>query len=130
MIDMPQLIAILHSFVGFAATILGFSEFLKTKNQDDGYLKVIETAIEVCIGSITFIGSIIAWGKLEGKLSSSPLILCGKFRHFLNLILVMCIFTLSGLFVAYKHVGYLGGVCGVSLFLGWHLVMLAKKKMC
>jgi NAD(P) transhydrogenase subunit beta len=65
MISMPQLVAVLHSFVGVAAVLVGYSKYLY--DVEEGALNtmgLIETYIGVFIGEITFTGSIVAWGKL------------------------------------------------------------------
>jgi NAD(P) transhydrogenase subunit beta len=83
MTAMPQLVALLHSFVGLAAVLVGFSSYLLHPEHH-----AVEVYIDVAIGAITFTGSIVAWAKLKGKLfgkwiSGKPLLLPG--RHFLNL---------------------------------------------
>jgi H+-translocating NAD(P) transhydrogenase subunit beta len=80
MTAMPQLVALLHSFVGLAAVLVGISTWLAHPNA--GAVHQIEVWLGVAIGAITFTGSIIAWGKLRGSLSGRPLILPA--RHLLN----------------------------------------------
>lgn len=76
MTTMPQLIALLHSFVGLAAVLVGFGSFIdsaSTNSESSTHLvHSIEVFIGVFIGMITFTGSLIAWGKLDGKVSSKP----------------------------------------------------------
>ncbi len=76
MTTMPQLIALLHSFVGLAAVLVGFGSFIdsvSTNYESSPHLvHSIEVFIGVFIGMITFTGSLIAWGKLEGKVSPKP----------------------------------------------------------
>ncbi len=90
MTEMPQLVAILHSFVGAAAVLVGLSlQVDKTTVAHEGIAGVIhniEIYVGVCIGSITFTGSVVAFGKLQGLISGTPLLLPA--RHLLNLILV------------------------------------------
>ena len=98
MTAMPQLVALLHSFVGLAAVLVGFSSFLTAKGADASVIHSIEVYIDVAIGAITFTGSIVAWAKLRGNLfgkwiPGKPLLLPG--RHFLNLVIVISIFTIS-----------------------------------
>ena len=77
MSSMPQLVAILHSFVGLGAVLVGFATFLDPTAAHDGggdvehLIHQIEIFIGVCVGSITFTGSVIAWAKLDGRLSGT-----------------------------------------------------------
>ncbi len=123
MTAMPQLVAILHSFVGLAAVLIGFANALSSPELQGAAHTIhgIETYLGVLIGAITFTGSVIAYGKLTGKLSSAPLTLSA--RHWLNGgALIICL--LMG--IAYAGDGNL-----VVLFLatliafavGAHLVM-------
>jgi proton-translocating NAD(P)+ transhydrogenase subunit beta len=100
MTSMPQLVAILHSFVGLAAVLVGFGSYLDPHTQDlEGAahtIHLVEIFIGVFIGAITFTGSIIAWGKLEGKIRSKPLLYPG--RHLVNIALVIVCIVLGVLF--------------------------------
>ncbi len=90
MTEMPELVAILHSFVGAAAVLVGFATYFNPENQLAGIERIIhdvEVYIGVCIGSITFTGSVIAFAKLRGIMSGSPLTLPG--RHLLNLAMLL-----------------------------------------
>ena len=93
MTAMPQLVAILHSFVGLAAVLVGFGSYLETSSQLSGAEKVvheIEIYLGVLIGAVTFTGSVAAFGKLQELLSSKPLMLPG--RHLINLAIgLVCI---------------------------------------
>ncbi|MEP6848286.1 MAG: NAD(P)(+) transhydrogenase (Re/Si-specific) subunit beta [Acidobacteriota bacterium] len=89
MTSMPQLVAILHSFVGLAAVLVGFATYLGPQEQmtaSEHNLHVAEIFIGVCIGSITFTGSVIAFLKLQGTVGGRPLMLPG--RHLLNLLIL------------------------------------------
>lgn len=126
MISMPQLVAALHSFVGIAATIVGYGSFFQNNAYgiDLGLAHHVELFIGVFIGAITFIGSVVAFLKLHELINSKPLIILGSFRHFINLILVLaCV----GLCVAFCidpfNIVYLAVMTGLSLILGWHLIM-------
>lgn len=92
MTAMPQLVAMLHSFVGLAAVLVGFTTYLDSGGNYAGIEKTtheIEIYIGVLIGAVTFTGSLIAFGKLQGIIGSSPLALPA--RHWLNLgILLAC----------------------------------------
>jgi len=94
MTSMPELVAILHSFVGLAAVFVGFSTYLDTNVHFIGIEKTIhdiEVYLGVLIGAVTFTGSVIAFGKLKGIIGSKPLTLPA--RHLLNLlILLVCIY--------------------------------------
>ena len=93
MTAMPQLVAILHSFVGLAAVLVGYANYLDPSAHFEGVEKTIhgvEVYLGILIGAVTFTGSVIAFGKLQGKISSRPLLLPG--RHWMNLaILIACI---------------------------------------
>ncbi len=88
MTAMPQLVAILHSFVGAAAILVGFATYLGAHEvaEAEKVIHLAEIFIGVCIGSVTFTGSVIAFGKLQGTLSGRPLLLSG--RHFINLLML------------------------------------------
>ena len=88
MTAMPQLVAILHSFVGAAAVLVGFATYLGAHEvvETEKLIHLAEIFIGVCIGSITFTGSIIAFAKLQGTLSGKPLLLPG--RHVINLLML------------------------------------------
>ena len=86
MTQMPQLVAILHSFVGMAAVLVGLATYVDPTSNYTGVEKSIhevEIFLGVFIGAITFTGSVIAFGKLQGSLSGKPLLLPA--RHWLNL---------------------------------------------
>ncbi len=90
MTSMPELVAILHSFVGLAAVLVGFATYLGPQGNmtsAEHNLHTTEIFIGVCIGSITFTGSVIAFLKLRGSLSGKPLMLPG--RHLINLIMLL-----------------------------------------
>ena len=93
MTEMPELVAILHSFVGLAAVLIGYATFLDHTHEFIGIEKTIhevEIFLGILIGAVTFTGSVIAFGKLRGILDGKPMLLPG--RHLMNLgIAVMCI---------------------------------------
>lgn len=128
MISMPQMVAALHSFVGLAATMVAFSNFYHSENSDGlDVVEVVETVIGVFIGAITFTGSIVACGKLQEWIRSDPLILCGSFRHVLNLVLIGSCVALGVLFGIEEDLNmksyFLLAIAGIAGILGWHLVM-------
>jgi NAD(P) transhydrogenase subunit beta len=126
MTSMPELVAVLHSFVGLAAVLVGFGTYLMA-GPSGGAERVIhelEVYLGVLIGSLTFTGSVIAFGKLRGTLRSKPLLLPG--RHVLNAVMaVVCI----GLCVQFVGAPGTAGIVplaiatGIAGLLGIHLVM-------
>ena len=99
MTSMPELVAILHSFVGLAAVLVGFATYLGPHTNMTAAEMNIHTAevfIGVCIGSITFTGSVIAFLKLRGSISGKPLMLPG--RHLINIIMLLVTIGLGGAF--------------------------------
>ncbi len=128
MTSMPQLVAILHSFVGLAAVLVGFGSYLDPHTQalegTEHTIHLVEVFIGIFIGGITFTGSIIAWGKLEGKIRSKPLVYPG--RHLVNILLVIGCIVLCVFFI--KAAGTSGLIhlyimTAISFFIGVMLVM-------
>lgn len=128
MTEMPQLVAILHSFVGAAAVLVGLGLQLDQESAKELVgieltIHEIEIFVGVCIGSITFTGSVIAFGKLHGLLSGKPLLLPA--RHILNLIVLALTIWLGMEFVGHNELSMLfllAAMCITGL-LGVHLVM-------
>jgi NAD(P) transhydrogenase subunit beta len=120
MTSMPELVAILHSFVGAAAVLVGIGTFLEGRAHDTAH--AIETYAGVIIGSITFTGSIVAFLKLRATIGSKPLVLPG--RHLINAgMLVGCI-ALGVLGGGHKEaIALMLGVTVISGVLGAHLVL-------
>ncbi|MBS1795651.1 MAG: Re/Si-specific NAD(P)(+) transhydrogenase subunit beta [Acidobacteria bacterium] len=89
MTSMPELVAILHSFVGVAAVLVGYGSYLQPNKLAGAEKSIheIEVFVGVFIGAITFTGSIVAFGKLRALISSKPLMLPG--RHLLNLVMML-----------------------------------------
>src|SRR5476649_2719134 len=105
MTEMPELVAILHSFVGLAAVLVGFNSYLDHGDIVSAVLENIhltEVFIGIFIGAVTFTGSIVAFGKLRGKISSKPLML--PYRHHMNLAALVVSFLLLVLFVRTESV--------------------------
>ncbi|MEM9182641.1 MAG: Re/Si-specific NAD(P)(+) transhydrogenase subunit beta [Pseudomonadota bacterium] len=128
MTQMPELVAILHSLVGAAAVMVGYASFLDPDVQFTGVEETIhnvEVYIGILIGAVTFSGSVIAFGKLSGKIGGSPLLLPA--RHWLNLILLLLALWFGRDFVQAAHEG--GGVQPliimtiIALVFGVHMVM-------
>ena len=130
MTQMPELVAILHSLVGIAAVAVGFANFMDPDRLAH-YLGVeltihdIETYLGILIGAVTFSGSVIAFGKLSGRMSGSPLTLPG--RHYLNLALLIAAIWFAYQFVVQSAAG--GGMqpliimTVIALVFGIHMVM-------
>lgn len=128
MTAMPQLVAILHSFVGLAAVLVGFGSYLDPKTHSlvgaAHNIHLTEVYIGIFIGAITFTGSIIAWGKLEGKVGSKALLYPG--RHAVNIILLLVCVVLGVLFAQQEGTGgllYLSIMTAIACFIGVMLVM-------
>jgi NAD(P) transhydrogenase subunit beta len=124
MTGMPELVAMLHSFVGLAAVLVGINSYLEYEGFADG-VHDVEVFIGVFIGAVTFTGSIVAWAKLSGRMSSAPLVL--PRRHQLNLAVIVVSVLLMVWFVALDGELVLGLVpllvmTALALFLGFHLV--------
>ncbi|WIM06945.1 MAG: Re/Si-specific NAD(P)(+) transhydrogenase subunit beta [Candidatus Nitricoxidivorans perseverans] len=86
MTQMPELVALMHSLVGLAACLVGFASYIDTSIAFTGAEKAIHEAeiyIGILIGAVTFSGSVIAFGKLSGKIGGKPMLLPG--RHWMNL---------------------------------------------
>ena len=126
MTSMPQLVAILHSFVGAAAVLVGVGSHLQHTEGLVGAEKTVhdlETCLGVFIGALTFTGSVIAWGKLQGVIRSKPLLLPG--RHLLNVGMILASVWL-GVVVLQDGAGStsaLLAIAAISGILGVHLVM-------
>ncbi|HTJ67867.1 MAG TPA: Re/Si-specific NAD(P)(+) transhydrogenase subunit beta [Actinospica sp.] len=128
MTGMPELIALLHSFVGLAAVLVGWDGFFSVEHtagqtEFTGSLLHIhhaEVFIGVFIGAVTFTGSIVANLKLSARMKSAPLMLPGK--NYLNLGALAAFAILTGVFVGTPNLGLLIAVTIVALALGWHLV--------
>ena len=126
MTAMPQLVAILHSFVGLAAVLVGISNHLQPAQLLTGAERTIhdvETYAGVFIGSLTFTGSVIAWGKLQAVIRSKPLVVPG--RHLANAAMVVASIWLGAIYVQHGDGGLtaLLVMTAISGVLGVHLVM-------
>lgn len=128
MTEMPELVAILHSFVGLAAVLVGYNSFLQIHSglhmpvsSTMLNIELTEIYLGVFIGAITFTGSVVAYGKLHGLLKSRPLML--PHRHKLNLLALIVTIVLMVLFI-YEggNMVYLSVMTAIALLFGWHLV--------
>ncbi|MBT0769134.1 Re/Si-specific NAD(P)(+) transhydrogenase subunit beta [Kineosporia sp. J2-2] len=129
MTAMPELIAVLHSFVGLAAVLVGWNGYLQVEHAGPAQTEVAaelltihhaEVFIGVFIGAVTFTGSIVAWGKLAGRIRSAPLTLPGKNALNLGGLGLFAVLTLA--FTMTPNLWLLIAVTVVALALGWHLV--------
>ena len=118
MTGMPELIALLHSFVGAAAVLVGFNVHLSATHTD--VLHAVEVVLGIFIGAVTLTGSLVAWGKLNGRIASKPLTLPG--RNWLNLAALVAVAGLGWWYVATLSLIPLLLVTLISLALGCHLV--------
>ncbi|MCD4853422.1 Re/Si-specific NAD(P)(+) transhydrogenase subunit beta [Arthrobacter sp. AK01] len=122
MTGMPELIALLHSFVGLAAVLVGWNGHLETPHVAESLLAIhhAEVFIGVFIGAVTFTGSIVAFLKLSGRMKSAPLTLPGK--NAINLGSLAAFVVLTVWYVNDSQLGLLIAVTVLALGLGWHLV--------
>jgi NAD(P) transhydrogenase subunit beta len=128
MTEMPQLVAILHSFVGLAAVFVGFAGYVEPLSPKVGVehtIHLVEIFLGIFIGAVTFTGSIIAFGKLHGKISSKALTLPG--RHLMNLGLLVASLALGAFYLKTDSMAM--GITALVIMtllafvLGVHLVM-------
>ena len=146
MTEMPQLVAALHSFVGLAAVFIGlnaefelekvsrllasnadlneltgFAKKLASKNAVEITILKIEIFLGIFIGAVTFTGSIVAFGKLAGRLSGTPFKLPGG--HVLNALALIAAIGLGVLYTGGAGVWTMVAVMIIAGFIGWHLIM-------
>ena len=133
MTGMPELIALLHSFVGLAAVLVGWNGYLEVERHlddrpiaalfaDDSLLRIhhAEVFIGIFIGAVTFTGSIVAFLKLSARIKSAPLMLPGKNAINIGALVLFAVLTIA--FVADPQLWELIAVTAIALALGWHLV--------
>jgi H+-translocating NAD(P) transhydrogenase subunit beta len=128
MTDMPQLVAAFHSLVGLAAVLVAASGFLAPAvlgiAGDDGIIHAasrIEMSLGIAIGAITFSGSVIAFLKLNGNMSGSPIQLPG--RHVINLALLAGIIGMVGLFYSDQSPWIFWTITALSFLIGFLLII-------
>jgi NAD(P) transhydrogenase subunit beta len=125
MTGMPELIAMLHSFVGLAAVLVGWNSSYET---DVPYPAIHdgEVFVGVFIGAVTLTGSIVAYLKLSGKINSAPMMLPA--HNAVNLGIILVFFGMTAAYIAVPaddmvlRQSLLGVMTALALFLGWHLV--------
>jgi NAD(P) transhydrogenase subunit beta len=129
MTQMPELVALMHSLVGLAACTIGFASWIDPSahfaTPAEKTIHEVEIYIGILIGAVTFSGSIIAFGKLSGKVGGKPLLLPG--RHWLNLAALVVVIWFGAVFVG-AHSGVVGGLAllvmtVLALAFGVHMVM-------
>ncbi|MDN4472951.1 Re/Si-specific NAD(P)(+) transhydrogenase subunit beta [Demequina zhanjiangensis] len=118
MTQMPELIAMLHSFVGAAAVLVGFNSHLTATHADA--VHQIEVFLGIFIGAVTLTGSVVAFLKLSARMKSSPLTLPG--RNWLNLGAIVVSLVLMGVYMATGSIVPVLIMTVIALALGFHLV--------
>lgn len=128
MTQMPQLVALLHSFVGLAAVLVGFAGYVEplfVTFDTEHTIKLVEIYIGVFVGAVTFTGSLVACGKLDGRIASAALTLPG--RHLLNIGLVAVSVLLGAWFLGTESTSagivILAIMTILAAVLGIHLIM-------
>ena len=128
MTQMPELVALMHSLVGLAACLVGFASYIDTSAPLAGAEKTIhelEIYIGILIGAVTFSGSLIAFGKLNGKIGGSPMLLPG--RHWMNLTGLLVVIWFGGEFIRAHSISDgmtpLIVMTVIALLFGIHMVM-------
>ncbi len=128
MTQMPELVALMHSLVGLAACLVGFASYVDTSMPLAGAEKAIhevEIYVGILIGAVTFSGSLIAFGKLNGRIGGKPLLLPG--RHWLNLAALLVVAWFGRAFLQAGTVADgmlpLAVMTAIALLFGIHMVM-------
>ena len=128
MTQMPELVALMHSLVGLAAVLIGYTSYLDSSIEFFGVEKTIhevEIYIGIFIGAVTFSGSVVAFGKLSGRVSGKPMLLPG--RHVINLVGLLAVVWFCNLFLNVDSSGagmlFLFVMTGLALAFGIHMVM-------
>jgi len=128
MTQMPELVALMHSLVGLAACLVGFASYVDTSVQYQGAEKVIhevEIYVGILIGAVTFSGSLIAFGKLNGQIGGKPLLLPA--RHWLNLLALLVVVWFGRAFIHAPDTAQgmtpLIVMTVIALLFGIHMVM-------
>ncbi|MFN5010596.1 MAG: Re/Si-specific NAD(P)(+) transhydrogenase subunit beta [Gammaproteobacteria bacterium] len=128
MTQMPELVALMHSLVGLAACLVGFASYVDTSIVLEGAAKTIhhvEIYLGVLIGAVTFSGSVIAFGKLSGKIGGKPLLLPA--RHWINLAMLVAVIIIGARYLAAPTAAEgmtpLLIMTAIALLFGIHMVM-------
>jgi NAD(P) transhydrogenase subunit beta len=129
MTQMPELVALMHSLVGLAACLVGFASYVDTSTvfptPAEKAIHEMEIYIGILIGAVTFSGSVIAFGKLSGKIGGKPLLLPG--RHLINLLGLLVVIWYGREFLHAPNIGSgmtpLIVMTVIALLFGIHMVM-------
>ena len=130
MTQMPELVALMHSLVGLAAVLVGFANYIDPAAAGayqgaEKTIHEIEIYIGILIGAVTFSGSVIAFGKLSGKISGKPMLLPA--RHWINLAGLLVVIYFGGVFINTHSVNEgmtpLVVMTVIALLFGIHMVM-------
>ncbi|MDO8349725.1 MAG: Re/Si-specific NAD(P)(+) transhydrogenase subunit beta [Gallionella sp.] len=130
MTQMPELVALMHSLVGLAAMLVGFANYIDPMavlnlSPAEKAIHEIEVYVGILIGAVTFAGSLIAFGKLAGKIGGKPLLLPG--RHFMNLVGLLVVIAFGWQFMQAESVSAgmiaLSVMTVIALLFGIHMVM-------
>ena len=129
MTQMPELVALMHSLVGLAACLVGFASYVDTSTvfstEAEKAIHEVEIYVGIFIGAVTFSGSLIAFGKLSGKIGGKPLLLPG--RHLLNLVGLLLVIWFGRQFLHAPDIQAgivpLSIMTFIALLFGAHLVM-------
>ncbi|MGP1928781.1 MAG: Re/Si-specific NAD(P)(+) transhydrogenase subunit beta [Arsenophonus sp. NC-WZS1-MAG3] len=128
MTEIPELVAIFHSFIGLSAILVGFNSFISHDvflNRRMENIHLIEIFMGIFIGAVTFTGSIVAYGKLCGKIATKPLMVLPN-RHKINLLMLLISLILLFFFVKTASTGLqvfiLLMMTIIALAFSWHLV--------
>ncbi len=129
MTQMPELVAIMHSLVGFAACAIGFASYIDTStvfaSHAEHTIHLVEIYVGILIGAVTFTGSVIAFGKLSGRIDGKPLLLPA--RHWINLAGLILVIIFGKYFLGAESIA--GGMFPlivmtlIALAFGVHMVM-------
>jgi NAD(P) transhydrogenase subunit beta len=129
MTQMPELVALMHSLVGLAACLVGFASYVDTSTvfptEAEKAIHEMEIYVGILIGAVTFSGSVIAFGKLSGKIGGKPLLLPG--RHWLNLAGLLLVIWFGREFLHAPNIQAgmmpLLVMTAIALLFGIHMVM-------
>ncbi len=130
MTQMPELVALMHSLVGLSACLIGYANYIDPMaalnlSSAEKAIHEIEVYVGILIGAVTFSGSLIAFGKLSGKIGGKPLLLPG--RHFMNLLGLLVVVAFGWQFLHAETIS--AGMTGlivmtvIALLFGVHMVM-------
>jgi NAD(P) transhydrogenase subunit beta len=120
MTAMPQLVAILHSFVGLAAVLVAGGMYVAAP-ESHGTVSMVEIFMGAWIGAITFTGSIVAFGKLNGNFRSAPITFKGQ--HLLNLVIFLVMIASGAYFILYQSLPAFVVMCALAFLLGYTLII-------